>query len=253
MVREANTQATCVAGSPAAAARRAQTLNLAFVSETGYTSLVSLNSLRWNILWPAAKPIRGTFSGVSGSSDCCQGRHVHCLGSYSSVTMDDIAAGTGDEQKTLYAHFRSKPELVEAIMLRSSRKSASAPVAERWSDFPIAARELLACVQAPRRRDSTVVRARRAKTAPELFLKIEGRRRALIQRYFGKLFANGRKQECSARTSRELAIEMLLSAIRAIANPQKLMELGLTPTEVIPAIISVILEGVLTPAGRAKP
>ena len=49
-----------------------------------------------------------------------------------------------------------------------------------------------------------------------------------------------------------LLVEVLLAAIQAVMNPPKLAELGLTPKTGFAAIISVILEGVLTDTGRAK-
>jgi hypothetical protein len=45
-------------------------------------------------------------------------------------------------------------------------------------------------------------------------------------------------------------IETLLGAVQAIMNPSKMTELGLTPAAGYAAIITVILEGVLTEKGR---
>jgi hypothetical protein len=41
-------------------------------------------------------------------------------------------------------------------------------------------------------------------------------------------------------------------AAQAIANPPRLAELGLSPKTAITAILSLILEGKLTPEGRRK-
>ena len=49
-----------------------------------------------------------------------------------------------------------------------------------------------------------------------------------------------------------LLVEVLLAAVQAVMNPRKLAELCLTPTTGFSAIISIILEGVLTATGRAK-
>jgi hypothetical protein len=47
-----------------------------------------------------------------------------------------------------------------------------------------------------------------------------------------------------------LVIEIMLAATRAIVNPQRLLELELTPKIAFGAITTVLLEGVMTEKGR---
>ena len=91
-------------------------------------------------------------------------------------------------------------------------------------------------------------------SAPDLFKIAETRRAALIQRFFGQLFEDGRRAGM-VRTDLppQLAIEILLGAIQAIVNPPKLAELDLTPQVALPAIVSAVLHGILNPAGRKNP
>jgi AcrR family transcriptional regulator len=182
-------------------------------------------------------------------------RHFLAHG-FRGVTMDDLAAELGMSKKTFYAHFRSKGTLVEAVILA---KAADVEAEleqienERSAAFPEALREMLLCLQrhAEEIQPAFVRDMRRA--APDLFKTVEARRAALIERYFGKLFTDGRRAGMVRKDlPPQLAIEILLGAIQAIANPPKLAELGLTPRVALPAIISVVLEGVLTPAGRKK-
>ena len=49
-----------------------------------------------------------------------------------------------------------------------------------------------------------------------------------------------------------LIMEILLAAVQAIVNPPRLLELGLTPNRAVTAVISVILDGVLTREGAAQ-
>ena len=49
-----------------------------------------------------------------------------------------------------------------------------------------------------------------------------------------------------------LLIDIVLGAVEAIVNPARLAELELSIKSGITAIISVILEGALTPEGRTK-
>jgi hypothetical protein len=88
---------------------------------------------------------------------------------------------------------------------------------------------------------------------PSLFQSIETRRREIIQRYFGKLFLNGRaaglvRKDISVR----ILVEILLAATQSIMNPVRIQELNLTPRTGFSAIISVILEGALVRDGVNK-
>jgi AcrR family transcriptional regulator len=182
-------------------------------------------------------------------------RHFFAHG-FRGVTVDDLAAELGMSKKTLYAHFPSKPAIVEAAILdkfHDLKAELERITAEHSSRFVEALHELLACVfrhteeiQPPFLRD-----VRRA--SPELFGMIESRRGALIERHFGKLFAAGRRSRMVRKdVPTALLVEVLLAAIQGVMNPRKLGELGLTPTAGFAAIISVILDGILTPTGRAE-
>jgi hypothetical protein len=82
--------------------------------------------------------------------------------------------------------------------------------------------------------------------SPELFQLVEERRRAMIQRYFGQIFAAGRRAGSIRRdVSTELVVEILLGAVQAIMNPAKIEELGLTPKTGYAAIISVTFTAIL--------
>jgi TetR/AcrR family transcriptional regulator, cholesterol catabolism regulator len=183
-------------------------------------------------------------------------RHFLAHG-FRGVTMDDLAAELGMSKKTLYAHFRSKPELVQAVILA---KAADVEAelghieTECASDFAKALREMLSCLQRHAQEiQPTFVRDMR-QSAPDLFKTAETRRAALIQRYFGKLFEDGRRAGMVRKDlPPQLAIEILLGAIQAIVNPPKLAELDLTPQTALPAIISAVLNGILNPAGRKNP
>jgi hypothetical protein len=89
--------------------------------------------------------------------------------------------------------------------------------------------------------------------APDLFKLVQARRREVIQRYLSKLLEEGRREGLIREdTPVHIIIEILLGAVEAIINPARLTELGLSPKCGFMAIISVILEGALTPEGRTK-
>ena len=89
--------------------------------------------------------------------------------------------------------------------------------------------------------------------APETFRMIERRRRALIERHFGQLLADGRREGLIRKdVPVQFILEVLLGTVQAILNPPKMAELGLTPKSGLTAILTVVLEGVVTSEGRSR-
>jgi AcrR family transcriptional regulator len=182
-------------------------------------------------------------------------RHFFTHG-FRSVTMDDLAEELGMSKKTLYVSFQSKSDLLRAVLLDKFR-DVEADLDRLTSEFPTGAlavlQQLLACmrrhteeIQPPFVRDIR-------REAPEMFKLVERRRRELIQRYFGKFFIQGRRAGIIRKDiPTKVIIETLLGATEAVMNPQKMSELGLTPQTGYTAILSIILEGVITGRGRTK-
>jgi AcrR family transcriptional regulator len=175
---------------------------------------------------------------------------------FHSVTMDDLAAGLGMSKKTIYTHFPSKTALLEAMLLEKFRcveEDLEAITSECSADFPTALHRLLACVQRHTEEIRPPFLRDIQREAPDLFNVVQARRREVIQRYFSKLLEEGRREgRIRKDTPVHLIIEILLGAVDAIINPPRLAELGLSPKSGFTAIISVILEGALTPEGRTK-
>jgi AcrR family transcriptional regulator len=175
---------------------------------------------------------------------------------FRGVTMDDLAAELGMSKKTLYAHFPSKLALVEAVVrekfqaLDGELKTVDAEYA---ADFPAALRHLLSCVQRHTEEVRPPFLRDVQRETPSLFQQIDRRRRELIRRHFGKLFTEGQKAGTIRKDiSADLILEVLLTCVREIVNPDRLLEINLTPQTAFGAILSVVLEGVLTDKGRAK-
>lgn len=181
-------------------------------------------------------------------------RHFFAHG-FRSVTMDDLAEELGMSKKTLYASFPSKLDLLRAVLMEKFHdvESDLDEVTARVSTDVLAAlHRLLACMQ---RHTAEIqppfVRDMRRET-PEFFKLVEDRRRQVIQRYFGKIFEEGRRAGIIRKDiATRLMIEMLVGVTEAIMNPTKMAELGLTPNTGYTSVVTVILEGLLTEKGRA--
>jgi AcrR family transcriptional regulator len=173
---------------------------------------------------------------------------------FRSVTMDDLAQELGVSKKTLYAHFRGKIQLLEAV-LADKFASVEAKLNEitraHPHDFPTALHELLSNTQRELGEiKPPFVRDMRQK-APHVFKVIERRRAALIERFFGKLFIEGQRTGMVRRDiPAKLMIEILLAMVQAIMNPPKMEELEMTPKAGFAGILKIVLEGALT--GKAR-
>ncbi|MEW6532440.1 MAG: TetR/AcrR family transcriptional regulator [Thermodesulfobacteriota bacterium] len=182
-------------------------------------------------------------------------RHFFAFG-IRSVTMDDLADELGMSKKTLYVYFPSKAALIEAVVLDKLHEveaDLERIIADCSSDSLDALHQLLASMQRHLEeiRPPYVRDVRRE--APKMFELVERRRRDMIQRHFGKLIGEGRREGILRNDiPAELVIEMLLASTQAIINPEKLADLGLTPKDGFSAIITVLLEGVITETGRSK-
>ena len=173
-----------------------------------------------------------------------------------SVTMDDLAAELGMSKKTLYAEFPSKTDLLRAVLLdkfRSIEADLELIMAQSSANALAELQELLACMQGHTEEIQPPFVRDIRREAPELFKLVESRRRELIQRYFGRIFDEGRRERIiRSDISTAIILEILLGAVQSVMNPAKIEALGVTPTTGYSAIITVILEGVLTAKGRAK-
>jgi AcrR family transcriptional regulator len=173
---------------------------------------------------------------------------------FRSVTMDDLAEELGISKKTLYAHFPGKFDLLEAVLadkLAGVEVKLKEVTRAHPHDFPATLRELLAGTH--RELDEIkppFVRDMRQK-APDVFKLVERRRAALIQRYFGRLFAEGQRAGMVRKdVPAKLIIEILLAMVQSIMNPPKMEELGMMPKEGFSGILKIVLEGALTSKGR---
>jgi AcrR family transcriptional regulator len=181
-------------------------------------------------------------------------RHFFAYG-FRAVTMDDLARELGISKKTLYVHFPSKIALVEAVLLnkiQSVEADLKQITSESSSEFIPALHKLLPRIQRHLEEVQPPFLRDLQRDAPETFKVIEARRRDVVHQYFGKLVHDGQ----SAGVFRQdvpviLIIEILMAATEAIMNPEKLTDLNMSPKDGFSAIITVILEGIITETGRA--
>lgn len=204
-----------------------------------------------------AAPKKTSSADDAGIARIVSGARQHFFAhGFRGVTMDDLAAELGMSKKTLYARFPSKSALLEAVIAEKFRDvdaELAKVIAACEADCIAALRELLACIRRHMEELQPSFLRDVAREAPELFKLVQANRRAVIQRHFGKLLSEGRKAGMIRKDLPvELAIEILIGAADAVANPQKLLELGISPKTALSTIITIFLEGMITDKGRRK-
>jgi AcrR family transcriptional regulator len=182
-------------------------------------------------------------------------RHFLAHG-FRGVTMDDLALELGMSKKTLYQQFSSKEKLVEAVLADKFREMDAAfrqITACCADDFLGALHRLLGTLQRQASEIQPPFVRDIQRSAPELFQIVENRRTELIRRHFGTLFAEGRRAGM-IRTDipARVAIAILLGAVQSVVNPQMIGELNITPQAGVSAVITVVLEGLVTRKRRGK-
>lgn len=168
--------------------------------------------------------------------------------------MDDLAEELGMSKKTLYVCFPSKLALLKGVLLNKfdDIEADLRQITTHCADVSTALHHLLACVQRHTEEIQPPFVRDIQREAPEMFQLVERRRRDIIQRHFGKLFEEGRRAGLIRKDiPTRLIIEILLGATQAMLNPPKMAELNLTPKSGFSAIITVILQGALTNAGKS--
>ncbi|MDQ2868750.1 MAG: TetR/AcrR family transcriptional regulator [Verrucomicrobiota bacterium] len=160
--------------------------------------------------------------------------------------MDDLAAELRISKKTLYSHFPSKHELLEAVLrekFRGIKAMLAAAPSARTNGFAAALQSLLGGLQSELAELAPSF-LRDMRSAPDVFQRLERQRAVMIREHFTKLFRDGQRAgEVRSDVSLDLMVETLLAAIQAIMNPAKLQELDLPPTAAFGALIDLLLRG----------
>jgi len=200
---------------------------------------------------PASSPAR---SGDAERILASARAHFFAHG-FRRVTVDDLAAELRMSKKTFYAHYPSKTALVEAVIrdkLGRAEADLRAVMEKPGTDFSGRLQGLLGCLyQHTDEVQAVFVRDIRSE-APDLFALVQEGRGKAIHRYFGQLLEEGRKAgKIRKDIPTQILIEILVSAVDAIVNPKRMLELDLTPKTGLTQIVSVFLEGVLVRKGGA--
>ena len=167
--------------------------------------------------------------------------------------MDDLAAEMAMSKKTLYVHFQSKQELLEAVMdqkFANLEAEMDAIQSGAPADFALTLHQLLTCMRRHAQEVTPTFLRDLSKDNPRLIERIKARRRVVIGRTFGRIIRVGQKAGAVRNDiSADLLVEILLGLAESVAAPEKLATRGRSISKVLSAILAVFLEGILIEKG----
>ncbi|MBM4161933.1 MAG: TetR/AcrR family transcriptional regulator [Ignavibacteria bacterium] len=165
---------------------------------------------------------------------------------FSKVTVDEIAAGLGISKKTIYKFYPSKEELLRASVHMTMRNVQEALEHIRSSDKPSAEKlaETMIVIGRQIGRISREIVVDMQRSTPSIWRELERFRREMI---LDKLVAMVRQARAEGILRNEVddqvLIQMIISAVQGILNPEVLMQSSFSAEEAYRTIFQVIFAG----------
>lgn len=166
------------------------------------------------------------------------------------VTVDEIAARTGISKRTIYRYFKSKEDIIAAVIeeftaetgrkVKLALNSSRDPV-EQVTNLIRAISEQIKMFHSPALHDLQ-------KHYPHVWNELERFREERIQEIFKDLFLNdpeGRFRKVNPK----IVTTALIASIRATVNPAFILENNLAPEETIQSIFTIFLHGLVNRPG----
>ncbi len=174
---------------------------------------------------------------------------------FSKVTMDELAAELGISKKTMYQHFRSKDDLLDAavswMIIRvggrlSQIMASSGSFVDKLYDLWMLVGEILS-------RFSRQMQDDLRRFRPDLWKRIDDTRREKILANFSRIVEEGIHSGLIREdVNREILTHIYLGAVQGTVNPEILVRSSFSAADAFRTILQVMLEGILTDRARGE-
>ncbi|OGD22086.1 MAG: hypothetical protein A2W03_05525 [Candidatus Aminicenantes bacterium RBG_16_63_16] len=170
------------------------------------------------------------------------------------VTADEMAAEVGISKATLYRVFRSKEEILRAVvrgLMAEIGGRVDALIRDENLGFVERLARLVAFVGGRISRFGPLFIRDLQKAAPAVWKEVEAFRREKLLANFKTILAAGHKQGLfRGDIDLDLLLEMFLRLVEAFVNPAEVLRSGRPPAETFESVIKVFFQGILTDRGR---
>jgi AcrR family transcriptional regulator len=175
---------------------------------------------------------------------------------FRSVSMDDLAEAMGMSKKTLYVHFKTKRELLAAVIerkLRDLEAAMDSVPSGGTKEFAATLHRLLTGIRQQAQEISPTFARDLAREEPGLFERIKSKRREVIGRTFTRILSVGQKAKRIRRDiPADILVEILVGLADSVAVPDKVAARGMAPGEMLTIVLKVFLDGVQTQKGASS-
>lgn len=170
------------------------------------------------------------------------------------TTSDDIAAELGISKATLYRAFRSKEDVLRAVV-RENMEEVLAGVEELIRDGSLGFVEkmvaLLAHLAGQISQFGPLLARDIQKGAPAVWKEVHDFRQDKILKNFRIILESGRREGYfRADVDLDLLLRMFLSLIQQLVTPEEVRRTGRSPAALFESVIKVFFQGILTDKGR---
>ena len=175
---------------------------------------------------------------------------------FSSVTMDDLAGRLGMSKKTLYRLFKSKEDLLRAVMLQivSEVEATTDAVFEDQSlSFPEKLQRVFSLIgfYVMRLRQPVLDDIRRS--AMDVWEEFDAWRQKRVLGKFGGLIRQGIAEGFIRKDlDPQLLTTIYATLIRQVMNPETLARLPHSAGQTLATLLTVFFQGILTPEAKTK-
>lgn len=173
---------------------------------------------------------------------------------FSKVTTDELASELGMSKKTLYKHFATKEEILrDAVQLTMHdwNVNVGSLMRDPSMSIPEKLRKMMFHVANQYAKISRVFLDDLRRNAPNIWKEINEWRNKIILSEFRRFFREGAEQGLfRSDVPDHLGVLVYATAIQQMVNPDRMVELPYSMTELYEAVTKILYEGMLTDEGR---
>ncbi len=182
-----------------------------------------------------------------------EARELFLAHGFSKVTMDELGRQLGMSKKTMYRHFRTKDELVDAVIQSQIARIGGAVggILRSRDDFVTKMYTLWNTLGRIVSGIGEQFREDIRRSRPDLWKRIEEARRTLILGNLSRMIDEGiQRGLVRSDVHKDAMVLIYLSAVQGIVCPRVLAEYPFSVEDAFRAIMTVYLDGILTPKAR---
>lgn len=167
------------------------------------------------------------------------------------ISMDELARDLKMSKKTIYKYYPSKEKLVEATVedLMKSTLEKISQVLDRDINAVSKIQELLAILSSLFLKFTDKWLNDMRYHAPDLWEKIDTFRTRIMYKNIGRIFEQGKKEGLFEDRPVEMLLVIFVSSLRAIVNPEFLLNTKFSFNEAVEQAFQILLNGILTSKG----